>query len=95
MKNTALTTTLLNYQPIGNYSTIQYVDTLSSRVYTQYVSQSLLNASLLNYQPIGNYSTMQYVDTLSSRVYTQYTTQSLLNNTLLDYMKTTVLTIHY
>ena len=50
---------------------MQYVDTLSSRVFTQYASQLLLNNSLLNYQPIGNYSTVQYVDTLSSRVYTQ------------------------
>ena len=51
---------LLNYQIKGNYSNIEYVNTLSSRVYTQYTTQSLLNNCLLNYQPIGNYSNIEY-----------------------------------
>ena len=46
-----LNNSLLNYQLKGNYTDIEYVNTLSSLscVYTQYTSHSLFDISLLNY----------------------------------------------
>ena len=51
--NYLLSSTATNlYQLIGNYTNIEYVNTISSRICNYYTTQTLLNNSLLNYQPI-------------------------------------------
>ena len=44
---------MASYQPIGNYSSIELLNILSGRVYTQYTSQVLLNLQMANTFKLG------------------------------------------
>ena len=70
-----------NKQNIGNYSTIDYVNSISSKIYLNYITSSTFNNNLAYYN--------LYQTSISSNLYLNYITSSTLNNNLLNYPTTT------